>query len=283
MGQTQVWPRVPELALDGFGYGQVQIGVGEDDQGRRAAQFHRHPLQRRGALFGQLAAHAGRTGEAQFADVGTVGQHLADGRRIPGDDGQRPLRQSRLIGQFGQGDGGERRLAGGLDHGGAARREGRTQFSRQHGGGEVPRRDQGARPDRLAIGQDQMAQRAVLRFADQTLGLAGEPFQKAVGVGDLALGLFERLAVLQRHQGAQSLGVLVDQRRPGPQEGRAFVRIAPGPVGEAFGRRRNGALRFGRAQIGHMADDLAGRRIVNGDARAIRGDGFARDQGVLFQ
>ena len=47
--------RVAELALDGLGDGQVQVGVVEHDQRRGAAQLHRHPLQGRRALLGQLA------------------------------------------------------------------------------------------------------------------------------------------------------------------------------------------------------------------------------------
>ena len=152
-------------------------------------------------------------------------QDAADLACVSGDDAEDTRRQPGFVGKLRQGDGGEGRLAGRLDHGGAAGGEGRTQLARQHGGREVPGRDQGARSDRLAIGQDQMAQRAVLGFADQPLGLAGEPFQEAVGVGDLALGLLERLAVYQRYQGAQTLKIVVDQRRPFAQKGRARVRV----------------------------------------------------------
>src|SRR5690606_26745086 len=106
-----------------------------DDQGGGAAQLHRHPFQRRRALLGQKPAHGGRAGEAQLADQGRGGQRPADGRRVAGDDAQRALGEARLIGQFGQGDGGEGGLAGRLDHGGAARSKGRPQLAGQHGGG----------------------------------------------------------------------------------------------------------------------------------------------------
>ena len=258
--------RVPELALDGLGDGQVQIGVGEDDQGGGPAQFHRHPFQGRGALFGQLAAHAGRAGEGQFADQGAVRQHLADHARLARHDRQGADRQAGLIGELGQGDGRERGLAGRLDHGGAPRCESRSQFARQHGRREVPRGDQGAGPHRLAIGQQQMAQRAVLGLADQPLGLAGEPFDEAVGVGHLPLGLLEGLAVLQGHQGAQAFEVLINQGGPLAQEGRTPVRIAARPVGKGLGGSLDRGVRLCGAQLGDMADHLAGRGVVHRNA-----------------
>ena len=101
----------------------------------------------------------------------------------------------------------------------------------------------------------------------QALGLAGEPFDEAVGVGDLALGLLERLAVLHAPSGRpRPVGVVVDQAGPVAQEGGALVRIRARPVGKGVVRGLDGALGLGGAEVGDMADDLAGRGIVDGDA-----------------
>ena len=274
--------RVPELALDGLGDREIEIRVLEHHKGSRPPQFHRQPLQRRGALFGQLSAHGRRAGKAELADEGRGRQHAADRRRLAGDHAERALRQARLIGQFDQGDGGEGRLAGRLDHGGAARGERRSQLPRQHGGGEVPGRDQGAGANRLAEGDDHVAQRTVLGVAQQALGFAGEPFQEAVGIDRLAARLLERLAVFQRHQAAEAVQILVDQPGPVAQERRPPVRVGARPVGKGVVGGLDGAPGLGDAQVGHMADDLARRRIVDGDA-PVAGHHLAGDQGVLAQ
>ena len=48
-------------------------------------------------------------------------------------------------------------------------------------------------------------------------------------------------------------------------------------------RRLDRLIGLGGAQVGDMADDLAGRRIVDRDAGAVGGDPFAGDQGMLAE
>ena len=128
-----------------------------------------------------------------------------------------------------------------------------------------------------------MTQRAVMGLAKQAFGLAREPFQEGVGIGHLALRLFQRLAVLQRHQGPEPFGVFLDQGGPVAQEFGPLVRVGTRPVGEGVVRRLDGAPGLGDAEVGDMADDLAGRRVVHGDAVGAGGDRLAGDEGVLTQ
>ena len=114
-----------------------------------------------------------------------------------------PAGQPGLLEQPRQREHRERRLLGGLDDHRAAGRHGRADLARAHGGREVPRRDRVARADRLLHG-DQAAD-AVRRRREAALDphrLLGEPAQELGGVGDLGLGLGERLAHLRASSAA---------------------------------------------------------------------------------
>ena len=63
--------------------GRLEVGVGEDDVGRLAAQLERHPLDRRRGARGDPAADLGRAGEGDLGDVGVLDQPLRR-RRCPG-------------------------------------------------------------------------------------------------------------------------------------------------------------------------------------------------------
>ena len=99
----------------------------------------------------------------------------------------------------------QRRLPGRLDDHRAAGGDRRADLARPHREREVPRRDQQARPDRLAhrqqarpaVGADRVA-------AVDPHGLLAEPAQEVVGVGDLGARLDERLAHLERSSAARA-------------------------------------------------------------------------------
>ncbi len=142
--------RVAVLRGHGARHGRVHIGVVEDQEGRVAAQLQTHLLDGVRRLLHQQTADLGRAGEADLAHRLIGRQFAADGRGRAGDDVEQAGRQARLFRQNGQGQGRERRLAGGLQHHGAAGGQGRADLAGDHGGGEVPRRDRAHHPDRLA-------------------------------------------------------------------------------------------------------------------------------------
>jgi hypothetical protein len=115
-------------------------------------------------------------------------------------------------------------------------------------------------------------------------GLLGEPLDEARRIDDLALGLGERLALLERHQ----------QREVGPREGhqlvpaaqahRALLRHQLAPGREGRGRRRDRGFGLGGPERRHDAEAGAGRRIGDVEHLAVRGRGpLAADVSLLAE
>src|SRR3546814_7525059 len=91
------------------------------------------------------------------------------------------------------------------------------------------------------------------------------PFNEGGAVGDLALRLGQRLALLGRHDGAEVILVRHHQVEPSAQDGRELLAglgppFRPGTVG---GLDRPAGL--GRTHVGYGADPLTGRRFVDAD------------------
>ena len=96
---------VPELAGDRTLDRLVEVGVVEDDERRVAAQLHRGPLDRVGALLEQDLADLGRAGEGDLAH-GLVGAQLgADRAGAAGDHVEHARRDARPLGELGHGQG----------------------------------------------------------------------------------------------------------------------------------------------------------------------------------
>lgn len=181
--------------------------------------------------------------------------------------------------QLRQGEGCEGCLAGRLGDRRAADCERGAGLPRDHGGGEVPRRDQPAHAHRLLDSDHPVAgDRGRDRLAVDPRRLLAEPLEEVGRVRDLALGVGERLAVLQRYQGRQVLGVLVDQLVPPPEQlGAAAARLCA-----EGGEGRLGCLDclccvLG-VELGAGADQLAGGWVVDLEGLAGGGlDPFAVD------
>ena len=94
-------------------------------------------------------------------------------------------------------------------------------------------------------------------------GLLGEPAQELGGVGDLGLGLGERLAHLERHQQRQLVGALVHRLERAAQDLAALARRMRRPLvlhGARGVERRRGVV--GR-RVGDLDERLAGRRVLD--------------------
>ncbi|ELU60304.1 hypothetical protein PCS70012_02358, partial [Streptococcus pneumoniae PCS70012] len=134
------------------------------------------------------------------------------GRLLGAHHVEHPAGQTRLDQDVHEGQRGERGEVGGLEYHGAPRGHGRADLAGAHGQGEVPRRDQDARPHGLLGHHDPVL--AVpghgLITADPH-GLLGEPPEELGGVRDLAPGLGERLAHFRGHDEGQFVLALHDQ------------------------------------------------------------------------
>ncbi|MNK46889.1 hypothetical protein D3C87_656840 [compost metagenome] len=250
----------------------VQVGVVEHDEGRVAAQFQRQLLDGGRALLHQRAADFGRPREAQLAHDIAFAQRGADIARAAGDDVEHARGHAGFFSQHGQRQRGQRRLLGRLDHHGAAGGQRRTDLAGDHGGGEVPGRDRGGDADGLLERQQALPGLGALQnVAVDALGLFGEPFQERRGVGDLARGLGDRLALFGRHDGGQVLLVLHHELGPLQQDRGAFLAGLGAPGGQRGLSAGDGLFRFLAAQLRHGHDGLAGGGVVDGDGGAAAG------------
>ena len=256
--------RVAVFRGDGAFHGRIQVGVVEDDERRIAAQFQREFLDRRRALLGQQAAHLRRARKRQLAHDGVRGHFAADVFRRTGDDAEHARRHARALGQHGQRQRGKRCCFGRFQDHRAAGGQGRADFARDHGGGEIPRRDGGAHADRL-FGDDQAAvrPRRLQGVARNALAFFGKPLDERGAELHFALRFRQGLALLGGHDQRQVVGVFQDQVMPAAQHGRAFLGRLLAPGGPGGIGRLDGAARLGCPHQGHRADMLAGGGIAH--------------------
>ncbi len=126
----------------------VEIGILEDDERRLAAELERQLLARAGGRLTDGAADLGRAGEGDLVDVVVFDQRRA-GRAVAGDDVDDAGRQPDLDADLGEGERGQRRELGRLQHDGVSCGQRRRDLPRQHQQREVPRDDLAADADRL--------------------------------------------------------------------------------------------------------------------------------------
>jgi hypothetical protein len=241
---------------------RIDVGVFEDDEGRIAAELEADALHGGGRLRHQELADRRRAGEADEAHRRMLAPDLADGGRVAGDDVDDAGRDAGAVGELGQGESRQRRLGSGLHHHGAADGDRRRALAGDHRRREVPRRDGGADADRLLLHEDAVVG-AVLGddVAIDAAGFLGEELDEGSGIGDLALGLGQRLALFGRHETGQVL--LAFQHEVVP-EAQSLATLgggegAPGRPGRL--RRQDGAPGLRHAHGGHLGDDLAGGGI----------------------
>ena len=96
--------------------------------------------------------------------------------------------------------------------------------------------------------------------AVDALGLFREPLDERRRVGDLALRLGERLALLGGHEHREVGRVQQDQVVPAAQQDRPLLGGLRGPGREGRVRGGDGVLRLRGAERGHRAELAAGRR-----------------------
>ena len=175
------------------------------------------------------------------------------------------------MGQLGQRQRRQRRLFGRFQHAGAARGDPRRDLAGDHRDREIPGRDGTKHADRLLEGQETLVRdRAFHDIATDPPRFLGEPVDKGGAIGDLAARLGDRLAHLGGQDDGQILGIGEDQLVPFAHHHGTVLGGASGPGSlrrhRGIDRRRD---RFS-AQIGHLGDGLAGRRVGDGETPVLR-------------
>ena len=120
------------------------------------------------------------------------------------------------------------------------------------------------------------------RLTVHALGFFSKPFHKAGTVNNFALGLGKGFALLGCQDAAQVLGVGDQKLKPLQQNRVAFFAgfFAPGGPGGVGGG--NGGFSILRAQVGHVGQLVAVRRVIHVKAGRAR-DPLAVDQRVGFK
>ncbi len=203
---------------------------------------------------------------------GSVGPGADDGGGVAGDHVEDAARKARALGEFGQRECGERRLGGRVRHHGAAGGECGAGLAGQHGGGEVPGRDQRGDPDRLApdlhLGVVQVRGDAL---DIRALGLLGVEFEEGGGIVDLAARLGERLALFEGHDAGEILAMREHEVEPAAQQRRTGLRQGCGPGGKGGVGGIDGGRAFGGRKRRDGADPGAVGGVADGEARAAPG------------
>ena len=112
---------------------RVQIGVGEDDVGRLAAELQRHALEVAGDGLDDLLAGQVRAGERHLVHARVRRQRRAGGLAEAGHDVDHAGRHARLQAQLAQPQRRQRRLLRRLEHDGAAGGERRADLPDRRG------------------------------------------------------------------------------------------------------------------------------------------------------
>ena len=213
------------------------LGVVEDDVGALAAEFQGELLQVAGpGRSDDQLADLGGAGEGNLVDVMVRGQGGAGGLAEAGHHVHHAVGHAGLGDELGQPQRGQRGLLGGLEHHAVAGGQRRAELPRGHQQREVPRDDLPDHAERLAqrvgveVGARHVGHRDVDRVALDLGGPAGHVVEQVGGqrhVSRLRHG--ERLAVVQRLELGELVGVLEDQVADPPDDPAALGRGHPAP------------------------------------------------------
>ena len=256
-----------------------EVGVVEDHVGGFATELEKDLLQRLGTIRHDAPADRGRTGEADHVDARVVRQHLPDGRRIARRHDVEHARWDvgLLGGQAADERRAPRRIGGGLEDHGVARRECGRDLRQVEHEREVPRCDGADHTDGL------VHDLAVALHPHELVGWQYPLPFVTIDEVDLPLHVLDAGVLLHRvrehdrgahlgHElGPQRLLLLVERvlellEAPLPERG---VRRPVGLV-ERPARRFDRPVHVVGAGVGDLARDLLGGRVDVAVRRARR-------------
>ena len=120
-------------------------------------------------------------------------------------------------------------------------------------------------------------------LAVDALGFFAEELDERRAIGDLALGLGQRFALLGGQDGAQIVLVLHHQVEPFAHHGGAFLAGPAGPVLLRLFRLCNSTRDLCTAEVSNLCDDIAPRGIGHVKGAVFTVDPLATDIGAGFK
>ena len=255
---TLIEPDGIDKALDGA----VQIGVVKHDIGRFAAQFQGQRLAGACGGFPDLAAHRRRSGKGDLVHI-AMGDQGGPGIAVACNDVQHALGQPGLARQFGEQQGGQRRVFGGFQDNGIASGQGGGNLPRQHQQRKVPRDHRAANPQRLHA----------RLFTGQQLRQTGVIVEMPCDQRHIDVAAFtDRFAVIHGFQHGQQTGIFLHQARQGIQVFRALMRGQPRPFWLRPPCGGDGGVNIGGRALGHLGQNVGRGRIAGGECNARLGE-----------
>src|SRR5438445_1866848 len=227
----------------------------------------------------QLADFRG-TGERYLVYIRVSGEGSPCSLTIAGNDIYDSLRKSGFHDQLTQPQSGERRLLCGLQHDGAAGRQGGSQFPRSHQQREVPRDDLSDDSNRLAQCVSQVLRARRVGNGDRNriaLDLGGPARHVAKQVrGQGHVGCFrdaERLSIVETLDVAELFSVSLQQIGELPDQTTTFRggHLSPRSMVEGLARGVYCLLDVVTIALCHLRQYLAGRGIVGWESLAGSG------------
>ena len=253
------------------GDGGVEVGVGEYHVRALAAQLESRALERIGRGLLDDLGRIDVAGEGDLVDI-RVGDECRAGRLAHAvDDIDDTVRETRLAGELGHPERRERRLLGRLEHDRVPAGQGGSPLPREHQQREVPGDDLADHSDGLPQGIREEVATDRDGPAFDLVGPAGVIPERVADPFHVPLGIRDRLAAVERLEGCQVGGVLLDQVGQLEQEFPLFggVHGAPGARLQRPSRRLHRPVDVGRARGRDLRDDIARGRVIRLKLAAI--------------
>ncbi len=278
-------PRIGEHGHRGSRHRRIEIGVGEHDVRRLAAELKRNPLEVTGRGTDDRLPRDVRAGEGDLVDIGMRCQRGARGLAIARHDVDDPGWNAGLHAELADAQRGQRRFLRRLQHHGAAGRDRRADLPDRGSQRTVPGDDGADHADRLLqrVGEDLAGQRVLDGLAVDCGGLACVIAQHAERAQPVAAGAADRRAHVERVELGQFLEIGFDQLGELEQHVLPLERLhlAPRPF-EGAPRRRNRAVDVLGVALGDGREQFTGGGVVGFEFLAGGGvDPFAVDQHLL--
>lgn len=257
----------------GPGDGVINVGIVEDNVGGLATELEGDLLQV--GLGGGLEDHTankGRTGEGNLVNVHVGRDGSTGGATETGDDVDDTGGEAGLDDEVASIQTGERSLLGGLDDDGVTGSDSRTNLPGPHEEGEVPGDDLTADTDGLVAGVGESLGVGVDGLTGDLVGPATVVAQAAGGIGNVALGHGDGLAVVESLDGGEDLDITLEQIG---QLGEHTATVGGGHVVP-------GTLEGGASGLDGDVDILLGGLVDGGDDLFVGGvdglEGLALDR-----
>ncbi len=227
-------PAVLDDRVDQHRQRRLEVGVGEHDLRRLAAEFQRDRAVVRGGGLRHAPSGVRRTGERDVVDARVLRQRLPGLCPQAGDDVQGAGGQAGLRAEFGRAKQRQAGILGRLHHAGVARRERRAHRSPEDLHRVVPRNDVAGHAVRLADRHHRVAVLVGNGLAVQLVGRSRVVLEVARERGRVGASLADRLAGVARFELREFLRGAGHQVGPAAQHAAAL-----GRGGRAPGHRRS--------------------------------------------